>query len=58
MDEQVEVDLLLESDDLLDLSLHGLLVVLNGELSLVEPVSGDSDLLGLLEEEEKEDDGQ
>jgi len=55
VDEQIQVDLLLESDDLLDLSLHSLLVVLNGELSLVEPVSGDSNLLGLLEKRKEED---
>jgi hypothetical protein len=48
VDEEVEVALLLESDDLLNLGLHGLLVLLDLDVALVEFVSGDSDLLGLL----------
>lgn len=47
VDEQVQSDLLLESNDLFDFVLHGLFVVLLGELVLVELGSGSSDLLGL-----------
>lgn len=47
VDEQVQSDLLLESNDLFDFLLHGLFVVLLGELVLVELGSGQSDFLGL-----------
>lgn len=47
VDEEVEVNLLLEADDLLDLGLHSLLVLLSGDLALVELVTGNADLLGL-----------
>ena len=47
VDEEVKTGLLLEVDGVLDLSLHGLLVLLLGDLALAELGSGKTDLLGL-----------
>jgi hypothetical protein len=47
VDKEVESDLLLEVDGVLDLGLHGLFVLLLGDVTLGELGSGDSDLLGL-----------
>lgn len=47
VDEEVKTSLLLEVDGVLDLGLHGLLVLLLGDLTLAELGSGKTDLLGL-----------
>ncbi|GFZ50689.1 LOW QUALITY PROTEIN: hypothetical protein JCM24511_08447 [Saitozyma sp. JCM 24511] len=47
VDEEVEADLLLELARVPDLGLHGLLVLLLGDLTLAELGAGETDLLGL-----------
>ena len=47
VDKEVKTSLLLEVDGVLDLILHGLLVLLLGDLTLAKLGSGQSDLLGL-----------